>query len=269
MSGTAIGFDTSPRPLPSEYREFAAPARLASHFRCFWTQTIAGARGDYTQRVLPDGCVDLVLIDDSPVAVVGPWTEPFIARLAPGTSILGARFHPGRAASLLGLPASEILNRSEELRAVSGKAAGDRLDRVYEQVTQDARRAALIEALLTGLEHANALDEAVAASIGWLTRHPEGRIEELSDWAGIGNRQLHRRFLAAVGYGPKMFQSVLRFQRLLKNLYQQDLRPDLHRSLADLAAEAGYADQAHMTREVSRFAGCSPTALLRRPENVL
>jgi len=68
---------------------------------------------------------------------------------------------------------------------------------------------------------------------------------------------MQRRFLAAVGYGPKMFQSILRFQRLL-NLAGGT---SSHQRLAGLAADAGYADQAHMTREVQRFANCPPTAL--------
>jgi AraC-like DNA-binding protein len=72
-----------------------------------------------------------------------------------------------------------------------------------------------------------------------------GRIEQLSDWIGFSNRQLRRRFSAAVGYGPKMFQSVLRFQRLL-HLAGNKNAP---RNLARLSADAGYADQAHMTRE--------------------
>jgi AraC-like DNA-binding protein len=60
-------------------------------------------------------------------------------------------------------------------------------------------------------------------------------------------------------YGPKLFQSVLRFQRLL-NLTGCASAPG---SLAQFYAEAGYADQAHMTREVQRFSGMPPTVLLR------
>lgn len=73
------------------------------------------------------------------------------------------------------------------------------------------------------------------------------------------------RFSTAVGYGPKMFQSVLRFQRLLNFAG----RPHTHLPFADLAAVAGYADQAHMTREVGRFANWTPTILLPSAECTL
>ena len=55
-----------------------------------------------------------------------------------------------------------------------------------------------------------------------------------------------------------MFQSVLRFQRLLK--IAREMGPE--KGLGDLAVNAGYADQAHMTREVRRFSGTPPTVLL-------
>ena len=72
---------------------------------------------------------------------------------------------------------------------------------------------------------------------------------------GIGDRQLRRRFLDAVGYGPKTLERILRFQRFLR-LAQDD------GDLARLALDAGYADQAHLTRECTRLAGLPPAALL-------
>jgi len=109
------------------------------------------------------------------------------------------------------------------------------------------------------------LDQAVLAGIRWLSRYPQGRIGQLSRCIGISERQLHRRFSAAIGYGPKMFQSVLRFQRLLKTA--RATGPE--QSLADLAVSTGYADQAHMTRDVHRFASLRPTELLRSSESTL
>jgi hypothetical protein len=88
----------------SDYREFRPPRALAEYLLCFWTQTV-GPRVEFPQRVLPDCCVDVLLINEVPV-VVGPWTEPFVAALPPGTNVVGARCHPGLAPSLLGMPAS-------------------------------------------------------------------------------------------------------------------------------------------------------------------
>ncbi|MDB6105588.1 MAG: DNA-binding protein AraC-type [Gammaproteobacteria bacterium] len=99
----------------SSYREFAPSVLLRQDVLCLWTQSISGSAGEYAQRVLPDGCIDIVLINGEPPDVVGPWTKPFVARLPPGTMIVGARFHPGHAPGLLGLPASRLLNQSVPL----------------------------------------------------------------------------------------------------------------------------------------------------------
>jgi AraC-like DNA-binding protein len=255
--------DQPPKAL-SEYREFIPPPRLSACFLCFWTQTIIGTQGAYEHRVLPDACIDIVLINDEPPMMFGPWTVPFVARLAVGTIITGARLHPGRASCLLGMPASELLNQAIPIAAVKGAVLSMRLEKVMEQPSAAARRSALAQVLLAAVE-SSTLDRAVLAGTQWLSRHPQGRIEELSHWVGISERQLHRRFSGAIGFGPKMFQSVLRFQRLLKTAREKGME----HSLADLAASAGYADQAHMTRDVHRFANIRPTMLLRSAESTL
>ena len=257
--------ENQPHEPVSEYAEFRPPAALADQFVCFWTQTIVGSKGRYEHRVLPDGCIDIVLINDQEPIVVGPWTVPMLARFAVGTSITGARLRPGCAPCLVGIPASELLNKAIPVADVKGAAQSIRLEDAIEQPDAAVRRSMLAQALSALVAQRSPVDTAVMAGTRWLARHRHGRIEELSRWMGISERQLHRRFSAAIGYGPKTFQSVLRFQRLLKTAREMDAE----HSLADLAWNAGYADQAHMTREVQRFAELRPTALLRSAESAL
>jgi AraC-like DNA-binding protein len=243
----------------SDYSEYSPPLPLARHLVCLWTQKILGSRDEFAQRVLPDGCVDIVLINDETPMVIGPWTEPFVARLAAGTMIIGARCRPGHARSLLGVPASAVLNQSVPLGDVCGTVARIAFERIAEERTIAARKLAMERALLSRLSHGDPVDESTSAAVRWLSDHPHGRIQQLSQWIGVSSRQLQRRFTSTVGYGPKTFQSVLRFQRLL-NLAGSATAP---RSLAQSSADAGYADQAHMTREVQRFSGTPPTVLLQ------
>jgi hypothetical protein len=78
----------------SDYREYSPPLPLAKHLVCVWTQTVTGSRNEFAQHVFPDACIDLVLINDKPPMVSGPWTQPFVAPLAAGTLIVGARSRP-------------------------------------------------------------------------------------------------------------------------------------------------------------------------------
>jgi AraC-like DNA-binding protein len=77
---------------------------------------------------------------------------------------------------------------------------------------------------------------------------------------GLSDRQLRRRVEEAVGYSPRTLARILRFQRFLSAARASG--PGRH--LARLAADAGYADQAHLTRESREFAGLPPAEFLRR-----
>lgn len=241
----------------SDYREFPVPAQLATHFLCFWTQLIVGS-GEYAHSVLPDCCIDIVFINDELPIVVGPWTDPFITRFSAGARITGVRLRPGYAPCVLGVPASELLNRSIPLTVLWDRRRTEPFARVRQERCLTTRRLVLSAVLSGSFASAPPPDETVITSMRWLARNPHGQVAQLSKRTGASERQIHRRFSAAVGYGPKMFQSVLRFQRFLRLSEGHSNR----QTLADRATFVGYADQPHMTREVRRFAGRPPTALL-------
>ncbi|MBL8939309.1 MAG: helix-turn-helix transcriptional regulator [Archangium sp.] len=88
------------------------------------------------------------------------------------------------------------------------------------------------------------------------TAHGALRIDELSDELGFSRKHLHAKFIDELGLSPKRYADVRRFARALERL-----RTKAFRDLASLALELGYSDQSHLTREVKRFTGNSPTAL--------
>jgi AraC-like DNA-binding protein len=234
-----------------EYRELRATGELATDVACIWYDDRLHER----QLVLPDGCIDIVWIKGLPPAIAGPATLPVIAPL-PGAPILGLRFRPGRAPAFLGIPADVLLNQDVPLRELWG----DRADRLAEDLEQAP---SIADGLLT-LQQATisqrseAADSLVAAAVSHLRRAPGTQVAELGDSLGISERQLLRRFTAAVGYGPKVLGRVIRFRRFMRLLEM----PEAERwDLARLATEAGYADHAHLTRECARLAGSVPSAL--------
>jgi AraC-like DNA-binding protein len=183
-----------------------------------------------------------------------------IVPLAPRTIVVGVRLRPG-AAAMLGPPVSALSDRDTPLRDIWDR---DPLTPITGQGSIEARLAAAQAMLATRLGDAGPPDRKIAVAIRWLARHPGGRIEDLACLLETSPRQLHRRFVAAVGYAPKTFQRVLRLQRVLA-LAARSRR----QSLAVLAAEAGYADQAHMSRELQAFSGQSPSVLLQTAQSTL
>jgi AraC-like DNA-binding protein len=240
------------------YREWAPPPALAPWVRRVWQLTVAGDGGP--GRVLPDGCMDLVVMGGV-LLVAGPDTGPVPVARQPGETVVGFRFHPGAGPAVLGPAASELRDTRVPLDAVWGRDGRELEERVAD-APPPAALAVLQAQLLARLGAAADPDPdpLVAAAVRLLERRPAlpDRVGGLGTALGLGERQLRRRFLTAVGYGPKTLARVLRFQRLLELLDQPGPRP----SLAVAAADAGYADQAHMTTECTRLAGLPPTALL-------
>jgi transcriptional regulator GlxA family with amidase domain len=168
--------------------------------------------------------------------------------------------HPGAGPALLGPPASELRDTWVAPDDLWGRAGRELAERVGEAATPAARLAAMVAGVAARAGDAAPPDPLVASAVSWLELDPAaaGRVGALGPAVGLGERQLRRRFLDSVGYGPKTLARVLRFQRLLA-LLQRD--PETRPTLAEAAILAGYADQAHMTAECTRLAGRSPAAV--------
>jgi AraC-like DNA-binding protein len=237
------------------YRELPPPFHLSKFTACLWFQTVADE--PYVHRVLPDACSDIVSVAGGAPIVVGPATGAVLVTLPAHALIVGARFRPGMAAAAFGVPADDLLDRETPLEDVWSRRAAEELrERVGVAGTIEHKLAAFERVLSVRLSKVSN-DELVTSAVAWLARHPERHVGELSTSLGMGSRQILRRFRAAVGYGPKTLHRVLRFQRLLVAAHRRGIR-----SMAGLAAEAGYLDQPHMTREVADLAGVTPGLLL-------
>jgi AraC-like DNA-binding protein len=261
MSSDGAARDVGEAPVAEPavtYRERPPPPALAAWVRCVWGLTVPGAGGQ--GWIVPDGFMDLVATGPV-VTLAGPDTLPWPIERRGGETVVGVRFHPGAAPPLLGPPASELRDARVTPDALWGRVGRALVERVGDAPTPAARAAVLLAGLTGRLDGAAPPDPLVAAAVARLEGDPAGagRVGALGPVIGLGERQLRRRFLAAVGYGPKTLARVLRFQRLLALLRDAPGGPP---SLADAAVRAGYADQAHMTAECTRLAGRSPAALL-------
>jgi AraC-like DNA-binding protein len=237
------------------YREFEPPPELRPFVACVWTGTTSGEGA----AVLPDGCVDVVWTG-AELVVAGPATEVVRPRLRPGLQKLGVRFRVGAAGAALALPAHELLDATVPLAEVWGRRA----ERIAETVTAAPTPARALEALTRGvaerLPDPSRIDRLVR-SAALLGARFGSSVAERSGTLAISERQLLRRFREAVGYGPSTLARVLRFQRFL---WLAELSPAEGPDLARLAFDAGYADQAHLTRECRRLAAATPATLVGR-----
>ncbi|HEY6501577.1 MAG TPA: helix-turn-helix transcriptional regulator [Streptosporangiaceae bacterium] len=228
---------------------------LAARVRTVWVQRTGSA--PVLQRNLPTGGVELKCPIGATPRLVGPLTQAKAELLPPGLTMVGVRFWPGAASPLLGLPADELVDQivpfgdvwdpASDLSAQLAAAPGP--DVALQLLQRDLERR---------LAHTPAPDPLVAAAVRRLMPWRPTGIGPLTEDLAISESQLRRRFLAEVGIAPKPLQRTLRFQGYLA--LAQAATHDSR--VADLAAEVGYADHAHLGRECQRLTGLTPRELL-------
>lgn len=221
--------------------------------------------------ILPDAYVEIVFNLGDPVILTGPaytGNQPDRCVVGPLSSAIqieytgpvatfGIRFHPARGALFFERSAPDLADRLLPLAHVSSS-----LDRVLSQLISgtwnpesEASRAALDQILLKQLASVPPPDKSVIAVVDRLTASTSSpSVADIARELGLSVRQVQRRFTEAVGMPPKQFVRVIRFARLWQ---MATMSPP--EAWAHLAAEHGYADQAHMIREFRSF-GIKPPA---------
>jgi len=235
--------------MAPSYRELPPPPGLEAHVACVWTSH------DRATRVLPDACADIVFVAGR-LIVAGPATEAINATPTPGQGRCGVRFRVGSAGAVLGLPVIELLDLAVPLAELWGPSGRRLEDRVAAAPTIEAALTTLTQGVAERVPSPSGGDPLVRGAAVALVRDGAS-LPEAGRTVGLGERQLRRRFERAVGYGPATLVRVQRFQHFLALAEQQP-----GAALSRLAVEAGYADQAHLTRECGRLSGLAPAALL-------
>jgi AraC-like DNA-binding protein len=231
-----------------QYREHPPPRALAPWVACTWERADGGAE---PVRVLPDGCIDIVWSAAGGAVVAGPNTTAFVVALPARTHVVGVRMRPGAAPPLLGVHAAELRDAHVALHELWG----DDGRRLEERLHASADRAGDLLATLAPRAAAGGEPDALVQAAVARLRDGAAPVRVLAGELYVSERQLRRRVGTAVGYGPKRLARVLRLGRALAAARSGE-------ELARVAAEAGYADQAHFAGDCRELAGVPPSALL-------
>ena len=210
-------------------------------------------------RVLPDGCSDIILgIPDmaGPVAV-GTMRSAAIFPLRNGVELFGIRFHPGAGLPVFGVPLGEITDQRVPLDALWRDGAARLADLAPENRVDGIER--VLTSRLQGWLRDAGDDAPLASRAVALLRQSRGgaTIRAVAAALGVGERRLERAFGRSVGVGPKMLERVLRMRRAIRriNAVRESGKP---LAWTDVAFDAGYADQPHLIREFRALAGVTP-----------
>jgi AraC-like DNA-binding protein len=261
----------------TRYREYSIHPTLASSVKCIWSLESDRAIYDAPrQRILPDGCVELVFHFHDPFRtdfangksalqprsfVVGQMKR--FLEIAPVGRIgfIAIRFSARGAYLFFPRSLSQVAAGVVDLRETWKSRADEWTDRVALAREMTARLRIVEEILLASLRENGRYDRMVDRCLQLIeTASGQSSIAQLASEIGASGRQLTRRFQNAVGVSPKEFSRVSRFLYVLRCLRERK-----HQTLTETALASGYFDQAHFNHEFREFAGMTPGELLSFP----
>jgi AraC-like DNA-binding protein len=260
------------------YQEYQAPGILKNYVRCIWIQEQEyNEKASFTEkeRILPDGCVELVFHFGKPFNTyfsdqscsTQPWgfiitQMNHYIELQPTQSIglIAVRFFPWGGYRFLGTPISDIHDKVIDVELLWHQQYRDIHNRICEARSHKERLKIVENFLYSRLSLTQQEDPLVEQCLKEI-HHSEGQqtVQLLSHRYGISKRQLERRFMNTVGSSPKHFSRITRFLNASKRMRMQE-RPYTH--LAQIAQDSGYFDQSHFIREFKGFSGMTPKAFL-------
>jgi AraC-like DNA-binding protein len=253
------------------YQRFRPAAALAPFVECYWYLRRAKTEGEGVERILPDGCTELIFNLRAPFRVheaagtvraqpcallVGQISRCLQLEPTGDAEILAVRFTPAGAAAFFPFAMAEITDGHAAAGAL-GAPWNFLEDRLQDDRTTAARLRRIETALLK-----SSREQPVSRVTRAVARLQECagqlRIGDLARETGLSTRQLEREFTRRVGLTPKQFARIVRFQRVLRAMSEGG------QGWADVAAECGFTDQAHLVNEFRALSGLSPREHFRR-----
>lgn len=260
------------------YREYAPAPGLADLVACYWELFAPGTIPPTWHRVVPDGCVDLLVdLQEERLIVTGPMVRSMGFYLHGGVRTLGIRIMPRAVRLVFPEPhvfqgttgaVEDVLESSDVLRTALRDRGGSGgvielfsgWSGVQERPGKEDRGSGItlkteLDALMTEilLKGVPRVDDRAGRIIGHILGNPTAlRVSDVADYHGISEKQVGRYVRSATGMGTKSFLQVVRFQGLLAELDRQKRRGQSAPGV-ETALELGYYDQSHMVNDLRRF----------------
>lgn len=256
------------------YQTYAPRPDLEPFVKCYWTLQVPYDKDAERQRIIPDGCIEMIFVlgDDvkrytsesefilQPRAMVlGQTIDPFYVEPTGDVDSFAVRFYPFGFSGFVPVSINELANRETPITQLFDIEAANALEkRIIGATTTHARIAIVEDFLLTRLADAKTIDNMVRKTIdAILLTRGSASIKTLLKDDLSKRRQLERKFLKQVGVSPKQLGKVIRMQTALHMMLNQQSE-----NLTRIAYESEYYDQAHFVKDFKEFTGINPKEFL-------
>lgn len=256
------------------YETFPAHPDLESIVKCYWILEVPAEAGAERQRIIPDGCLEMVFIlgDDikrythndefilQPRAMVlGQITEPFFVQPTGYVHSFAVRFYPYGFANFVTTSIKDLANKETPIEQLFGIDDAQTLtDKIIQAADTKARIEIAEEFLLARLRNQSTIDSIVRSTIdAMLSTKGTVPIKKILESDLSKRRQLERNFIKQIGISPKQLGKVIRMQAALKMLLNREAE-----NLTEIAYESEYYDQSHFIKDFKSFTGINPAEFL-------
>lgn len=251
------------------FHTIAASEPLAGYVRAFWVLEgeVAEDR-PYIHRTLATFSPELIFHYKRPFEELTPGNrqeKTFLTGIHAQTGrirrfvvkeefgIFGVFLEPYAIPALFGIPSAAIANELPDLFALLGQEGKD----LEEQMMFAANTAARIELVTSFLQRRLSVlprPEIIHATRIIYERKGQLNLRRLADDCCLSQRQFERKFKETIGFTPKTFSRIVRFRSLVAGNRKH------YHSLAEMAYDFGYCDQAHFIDDFKEFSGYTPHA---------
>ncbi|MEO8475254.1 MAG: AraC family transcriptional regulator [Chryseolinea sp.] len=241
------------------YHQFLPHPALSKYIDAYWV-----VRNDdavpHATRILPDGCVDIIVnigeefIDEDRSTIkhgcaflVGTMTHYIDTTNSPGTHLIGIRFKP------LGFSAFYKFASLHEIANMAVALEKEFIPAVHQL---DANSVNYLDSYF--VSRLSKPSHTLSHLVDHITRHHGNiAVDSLSRQYAMSPRKLERSFKQHLGVSPKEFINFKRYQYAMTLIRQRRSRT----SLLDIALDCGYYDHSHLTNEIRKYSGLTPSAL--------
>lgn len=252
-----------------EYNTWSPSEDLLPLIKCFWILRSPAEAEPQKQRIIPDGCMEMIFhcgglyrqyisatesIVQPRSFVFGQITRNLDIEPTGETDIFAVRFQPYGFNPLATISLQKMANRAVPLTELFGIEGGGLEQQILLEQTTEARISLVEEFVRNRLNRPDVIDTIVRKTVQTMLKlRGNLSVGELSGALQVNRRQLERKCASAIGLSPKQLSRIIRLQAILNQLIHNDFQ-----SFTELAQEGEYYDQAHFINDFKDFTGVSP-----------
>lgn len=251
------------------YRQFTPSPTLSRFIECYWVCRAPSTAMEEIEPLIPGGRTELIFnfgnhmqISSSYTAsnaqtiahasIMGQRSRIYYALQRGDTNLLGVRFKPGGIGTFMNIPAALLLNEIVSAEDVLGTGINNWNDRLLEKVS-DVERMRLLDQLLEAIIGGVTTEwKACNEAVEIIRADHSVTVRALCNEKESYYKKLERDFLKHVGYVPKHYSKIVRFNRAIRQMQSNK------HSLTAICHACDYYDQSHFIKDFRQFTGDTP-----------